>query len=292
MQPVVMVIGAGAMGAAVGRRLAEQGATVLAALAGRSAASRARAEAAGLRPADDAQAAEADFVLSIVPPGEAVAVAQRFAPFLADAAAKPIYADCNAINPRTMQEIAAALASSGDRLVDAGILGGPPRMGYDGPTFYASGPRAREFAALGRLGLHIVIVEGPVGAASAVKMSYAGITKGLTALAAAMLLAASRAGTAEVLRAELAKSQPALLSWFERQIPQMYPKAYRWVAEMQEIADFTGEDAAAHMLFEGTARLYERLAADFAGSGVETAALEAFFGRPAAAMTASERAAR
>jgi 3-hydroxyisobutyrate dehydrogenase-like beta-hydroxyacid dehydrogenase len=278
------------MGAAVGRRLAEQGASVLAALAGRSSASRARAQAAGMTPADDARAPEADFVLSIVPPGEAVAVAQRFAPVLASAANKPIYADCNAINPQTMVEIAAALAPSGAPLVDAGIIGGPPRQGYSGPTFYVSGPRAKEFAVLGRVGLHIVIVEGPVGAASAVKMSYAGITKGLTALAAAMLLAASRAGTAEVLRAELAKSQPALLSWFERQIPQMYPKAYRWVAEMQEIADFTGEDAAAHMLFEGTARLYERLAADFAGSGVETTALEAFFGRPAAARTASERA--
>ena len=287
MQPVVMVIGAGAMGAAVGGRLAAQGATVLSPLAGRSEASIARARAAGMTPADDARAADADFILSIVPPGDAVAVARRFAAVLAGAGKKPIYADCNAVNPQTMARVAAEIAPSGCALVDAGIIGGPPRDGY-GPTFYVSGPQARDFAALGRLGLNIAIVEGPVGAASAVKMSYAGITKGLTALAAAMMLAASRAGTAEVLHAELAKSQPALLAWFERMIPAMYPKAYRWVAEMDEIADFVGEDAAAHALFGGTARLYERLAEDFAGHKAEIEALETFLGRPAKTVKAAE----
>jgi 3-hydroxyisobutyrate dehydrogenase-like beta-hydroxyacid dehydrogenase len=281
MQPIVMIIGAGAMGSGVGWRLAQQGATVLAALTGRSDASVARAHKAGMIAADDGRAAEADFILSIVPPGEAVAVAQRFATALAGVERKPIFADCNAVNPETMRQVADALSSSKAELVDAGIIGGPPREGYNGPTFYVSGPKANDFAALGEFGLNIQHVDGPVGAASAVKMSYAGITKGLTALAAAMMLAASRAGTAEVLRAELAKSQPALLAWFDRQIPQMYPKAYRWVAEMDEIADFVGEDAAAHALFGGTARLYERLAADFAGRKAETALLDAFVGRSA-----------
>jgi 3-hydroxyisobutyrate dehydrogenase-like beta-hydroxyacid dehydrogenase len=176
-----------------------------------------------------------------------------------------------------MQQVAAAIVPSGADLVDAGIIGGPPREGYNGPTFYVSGPKANGFAALGRFGLDIVIVEGPVGAASAVKMSYAGITKGLTALAAAMMLAASRAGTADVLKAELTKSQPALLAWCKRQLPQMYPKAYRWVAEMDEIAAFTGEDAAARQIFEGAARLYERLAEDFVGAKTKIATLDDFF---------------
>ena len=57
------------------------------------------------------------------------------------------------------------------------------------------------------------IQPGPIGAASAMKMSYAGITKGFTALGAAMMLAASRAGTAEALKAELSASQPALFGW-------------------------------------------------------------------------------
>jgi putative dehydrogenase len=288
MQPVIMIIGAGAMGAGVGRRLAERGATVTCLLAGRSEASVDRARAAGMRAAQDAEAGDADFILSIIPPGEAVATAQRLAPILTKSAKRPIFVDCNAINPQTVARVAAALAPTGCDLVDAGIIGGPPKDGYKGPTFYASGPRATDFASLSQLGLKIHLLDGPAGAASAVKMSYAGITKGLQALGAAMMLAASRAGTAEDLRAELEQSQPALLAWFDRQIPQMYAKAYRWVAEMDEIAGFVGEDAAAHAIFDGTARFYERLADDFAGDRAEIAALEAFLGRPKGAVKAAE----
>jgi 3-hydroxyisobutyrate dehydrogenase-like beta-hydroxyacid dehydrogenase len=288
MQPVIMIIGAGAMGAAVGARLVERGAAVMCALAGRSEASVARARAAGMRPAEDAEAANADFVLSIIPPGEAVATAKRFAPILARAARKPIFADCNAVNPETVERAAAAIAPTGCPFVDAGIIGGPPKEGYKGPTFYVSGPHVRDFASLTQLGLKIHQLDGPIGAASAVKMSYAGITKGFQALGAAMILAASRAGTANDLRAELEQSQPALLAWFDRQVPALYSKAYRWVAEMDEIADFVGEDQAAHAILSGMARLYERLAQDYAGGKEEIAALEAFLGRPAGAVKAAE----
>jgi hypothetical protein len=40
----------------------------------------------------------------------------------------------------------------------------------------------------------------------------------------------------------------------------MYSKAYRWVAEMEEIAAFLDEDAASSTMYSGMARLYERLA--------------------------------
>lgn len=288
MQPVVMVVGAGAMGSAVGARLVERGAAVLCALAGRSEASVARARAAGMRPAEDAEAASADFILSIIPPGDAVATAERFAPILARAAKKPIFADCNAVNPKTVGRAAAAIAPTGCPFVDAGIIGGPPKEGYKGPTFYVSGPHAKDFASLTQFGLNIHLLDGAIGAASAVKMSYAGITKGFQALGAAMMLAASRAGTANDLRAELEQSQPHLFAWLDRQIPAMYSKAYRWVAEMDEIADFVGEDPAAHSILGGTARLYERLAHDYAVGKEEIAALEAFLGRHASTVKAAE----
>src|SRR2546423_8538313 len=90
-----------------------------------------------------------------------------------------------------------------------------------------------------------------------------------------MMLAATRNGTAAALQRELAESQPALLAWLNRQVPNMYGKAYRWVAEMEEIAGFVGEDTAAREMFEGTARLYERLAADEAAAEREARALTA-----------------
>jgi putative dehydrogenase len=95
-------------------------------------------------------------------------------------------------------------------------------------------------------------------------------------LGAVMMLAATRAGTAEALHRELAQSQPALLAWLTRQVPRMYSKAYRWVAEMDEIAGFVEEDRAGHQLFEGAADLYRRLATDFATTNAETSALTKF----------------
>ena len=94
---------------------------------------------------------------------------------------------------------------------------------------------------------------GPVGAASALKMSYAGITKGFTALGATMMLAATSAGTADALIAEMKVSQPALLKWLTSQMPRMHSKAYRWVAEMEEIAAFVGQGQAGDGLYQAAA---------------------------------------
>jgi hypothetical protein len=46
-------------------------------------------------------------------------------------------------------------------------------------------------------------------------------------------------------------------------IPAMYSKAYRWVAEMEQIAEFVGGDETGGKIYVGGARLYEQLAADF-----------------------------
>ena len=53
--------------------------------------------------------------------------------------------------------------------------------------------------------------------------------------------AASRDGLAEALRVELARTQPQFLDRIDRLVPAMFPKAYRFVAEMEEIAEFLGD---------------------------------------------------
>jgi len=55
----------------------------------------------------------------------------------------------------------------------------------------------------------------------------------------------------------------------------MYSKAYRFVGEMEEIADFVGEDPAARKMYQAIAEFYTRLAKDFEGSQEETNALSA-----------------
>jgi len=281
MTPVVAVIAPGAMGAAVGKRLVNNGVTVLTSLAGRSDETRARAKAAGMTAAKDDEIARADFILSILPPGDALSLAQRFVPALTASNAKPIYIDCNAINPKTVDRVAAVIASTDCPFVDGGIIGQPPKPGDAGPRIYASGAAAPRFARLRDYGLDIRVLDGAISAASALKMSYAGITKGTQAIGAAMMLAAMRTGTADCLMAELQGSQKEMLAWLKRQLTMMPPKAYRWVAEMEEIAGFVGDDPAARDLYEGAAEFYKRFAEDFAAGGKEAKALAAFLAKAA-----------
>jgi L-threonate 2-dehydrogenase len=282
MTPVVAVIAPGMMGAAVGKRLVDNGLKVLTSLNGRSAETADRARAAGLITASDEEIAATDYILSILPPGDAVSLAERFVPALRASNAKPIYVDCNAINPVTVERVAAVIAPTDCPFVDAGIIGSPPKPGDAGPRFYASGPSAPRFATLRQYGLDIRVLDGAMSAASALKMSYAGITKGTQAIGAAMMLAASRAGSADALFAELSSSQKEMFAWFKRGLSLMPPKAYRWIAEMHEIAGFVGEDPAAHELYEGAAHFYESIAEDFETNKKDVDALRAFLGKGSA----------
>jgi hypothetical protein len=139
-----------------------------------------------------------------------------------------------------------------------------------------SGEHAKDAEVLKQFGLDTRIVEGPVGAASALKMSYAGIVKGLAGIGSAMVLAATKAGAADALREELALSQPAVLARLEIALPDMIPKAYRWVAEMREIAGFLGKDHPASQIYEGFARWFEHIANDAKGEARDAEQLKVF----------------
>jgi putative dehydrogenase len=276
MPPIVAVIAPGMMGSAVAKRLTSSGVQVRTSLAGRSAATIARAQGAGMTDAADAQLVEADFILSIVPPGQALGLAERLSGAMRAAARKPIYVDCNAVSPDTVLRIDRVVREAGATFVDGGIIGPPPESDASRTRIYLSGPDAAKVTVLQQFGLSTPVQPGPVGAASAMKMSYAGITKGFTALGATMMLAACRAGTADALVAEMKVSQPALLKWLTAQMPKMHSKAYRWVAEMEEIAAFVGEGQPGDGFYQAAARLYEVIAADFEGPRQQTAALDTF----------------
>jgi 3-hydroxyisobutyrate dehydrogenase-like beta-hydroxyacid dehydrogenase len=263
----VAIVGTGEMGAAVGRRLHEAGARVVTSLAGRSAESVARVRSAGLEIADDDDSLVrgASFVLSIVPPGVAIEVAERLRGPISRADEPPVFVECNAISPATCRHICDLLDAT-THFIDAGIIGGPPAAGTQdpakGPRFYASGRDAYLMTRLASFGLDIAVLDGPVGAASGLKLSYAGLTKGFTALCATMLAAAERDGLGDALRAELARSQPGFLARLDRAVPAMRPKAYRWVAEMRQIAEFVGAPEDGATIYEGAAQLFQRVADD------------------------------
>ncbi len=271
----IAIIGAGEMGAAVGRRMREAGARVITTLGGRGAASAERVQKAQLEVIedDDHIAREAGFILSIVPPGVAQSVAERFRAAIERANEKPIFVECNAVSPATVRRIAETLAPSGCAFIDAGIIGGPPRGSYN-PRFYASGPQADVMTSLRQFGLDVAALDDKIGTASGLKMSYAGLTKGFIAIGAAMLAAASRNGLGPALKAELERSQPQTLEMLRTRVPAMFPKAYRWIAEMEEIAGFLESPEKGATIFEGAARLYERIAFQFEADKESNATLE------------------
>ncbi|KIK68920.1 hypothetical protein GYMLUDRAFT_152411 [Collybiopsis luxurians FD-317 M1] len=283
----VAVIAAGAMGSAVGRRLVQSGCTVLTNLEGRSEASRRRAADSGMKDAPLLQIAnEASYVLSILPPSNAFSFAEKFLreskAAVNRASVEPlVFVDCNAVNPATVKRIAALFAQSpAISFVDSGIIGGPPKDAYN-PTFYASADDSKVLDSFGELsqhGLKISLMKdgGGVGDASALKMSYAGMTKGTTALFTTMILAAhaSSPATAEALLHELGESQPEMLRRITRSVPSMVPKAYRWVGEMMEISSFVG--AGEGSIYEGIAKLYERIEESLNGDQEDIQTLEKF----------------
>ena len=270
----IAVIGMGDMGSGLAARLVEKGARVVTSLDGRSARSGERAATAGVEVCGgDAALASAEIVLSVVPPAVAPAVAERLLPHLGAAEAAPVFVDCNAIAPETVKAMAGPYAAAGLTLVDASIIGGPPRPGEASPRLYMSGNAEATAETLAAHGLDARLVSEAIGDASALKMSYAGITKGFQALASAMALGAFRNGVGGALIEELRFSQGETYARLCRQLPGMYAKAYRWDGEMREIAKFLEPESGSVAMLSGAADLFERIAAAYA-SGADSEIME------------------
>jgi 3-hydroxyisobutyrate dehydrogenase-like beta-hydroxyacid dehydrogenase len=255
----VGLLSPGDMGHSVGNILRLGGLRVITCLRGRSQRSVELAAEAGIEDVgdDETLVREADAFLSVLPPSEASGLAERITTAVRKTDTELLYADCNAISPGTVTKVAALTEGTGIRFVDVGIIGNPPRPGPPKTRFYASGPHAREFAQLGKHGLDVRVIGDRIGQASGIKMCYASLTKGLTALGTELLTASLALGLEEPLQAELEASQPQLFAWLRRQIPTMPPKAYRWVGEMLEIAATFEEVGLTPRMLQGAADMYE-----------------------------------
>lgn len=279
MQTEIAIPVAGEMGAGIGRVLTGQGARVLTCLDGRSAATRARAGAAGMIDVSPGELAAAPVILSVVPPAVAVETARRLAAQV-PTGSRPLYLDLNAINPERAQLVGRIAAGAGCAFVDGGIIGPPPSPGQAGTVIYLSGENAPAAIWLRDLGLDIRVIDGGVGAASALKMCYGALTKGATGLSAAIFAAAERAGVGAAFHAELERSRAAFLAQSAAGVPSMYPKAYRWVDEMRQIGGFLGEDRPEAVIWTALGDFYEALAADLAEGRETVEAIDRFLARP------------
>jgi 3-hydroxyisobutyrate dehydrogenase-like beta-hydroxyacid dehydrogenase len=257
--PVVGIVSPGAMGSALGARLREGGIRVVVALDGRSERSRRLAAEAGVEDVGSLESLlrAATVVLSVVPPGAALELASAIA---AEAGStRPLVADLNAVAPATVEQIATTLREAGLDLVDGSISGPPPREA--GTTrVYLSGPRAAEVAALQMEGVERVAVGRAVGAASAVKMCTASVYKGRVALLTQALRTAHAHGVVEHVLDDLAETGLVDPGRTGATLARASAKAWRYVAEMEEIAATQARAGLTPDLFRALATVYSELA--------------------------------
>ena len=277
MSPTVAIVAQGTMGAGVAQRLAEHKVTVLTSLAGRSEKSAERARAAGMRAVDERQLAEADFFLSIVPPGEALALAKRLAPALTAANKKPTYVDCNAVSPATMRQIADVVRATGCALRRRRHHRPAAQAGLDQYQVLRLRPGRGRFRAAQRLRADRARARGRADRRLRAENVLCRHHQGLHRAGRRHDAGRQRAkAPATRCTPSSPKASRRCSAGCKRQVPSMYPKAYRWVAELDEIAGFVGEDRPEHEMLAAAARLYERIAADVDGENEETGALDAF----------------
>jgi 3-hydroxyisobutyrate dehydrogenase-like beta-hydroxyacid dehydrogenase len=251
---VVGILHPGEMGAAVAALLRERGERVLWASADRSAATVERASAAGLEDAGDVAELHrcCEILLSICPPHAALEVAETAAGF------GGIYVDANAISPAT----ARVIAGLHPRFVDGGIVGPPP---HDPGTtrLYLSGAEAEHVAGLfSGTPLDARVVSPEPGAASALKAAYAGWTKGSAALLLAVHELARAEGVEDALLEEWRISIPELGDRLAAANRSARRKGWRWIGEMDEIANGMGAQGLPTGFHRAAADMFRRTAGE------------------------------
>ena len=255
----VAILNPGEMGAAVGGAIRESGFDTIVCLEGRSPASRDRAKTYGLRDVGnlDTAVAEADIILCIMPPEFSAATANSVTSAMKRVGHTPPYADCNAIAPETAREIDKIVTGAGAIFIDAGIVGSPPGKTPKPTRLFTSGPDAALMDMFN--GDKIAIKQcGPdIGRGSAVKMCYGGITKGTSALHAAVLIAAEALGVANELYEELEFSLEAQLKRMENLTPALPAVSSRYIGEMKEISKTLKSVGVTSGFHDGATALYE-----------------------------------
>jgi 3-hydroxyisobutyrate dehydrogenase-like beta-hydroxyacid dehydrogenase len=231
------ILSIGEMGYHWAKILTGRGVEVLTYAKDRSETTRKRAENVGVKcvPSIATLVKDADLIVSIVVPSAAKRVATK----VAKAAAKSgrrnlLYLDANAISPMTADEIGKILQPSGVNFVDGCIIGSATKMDK-GAVVYVSGPQAARIQELEPYGFSVKVLGPTVAQASAFKVVYAGLTKGLQGLFVELLMGARRFGLLDEILTRYEESFPGLLDKVTSGIVGLRIHAARRAEEMDEL---------------------------------------------------------
>ena len=232
------IISAGEMGAAIGKSLISSGYLVSTVLEGRGIETRKRAQVSNIQTFETIEELieNLDIFMSILPPANAVSLAQKVAQFAKTSNHSFTYLEANAVSPKKTKQIAKLFKGTQVKFIDGGIIGLPPNA-KNKPKLYISGPACQFLIETNGIAYDIKELGPSIGKASGMKMVYASVTKGLNALLTASFIAANRLELIDELAKELNESQKQLFNRFLKNTPRLPSDAARWAPEMIEIAE-------------------------------------------------------
>ena len=233
----IAIMSIGEMGFHWAKLLKGHGVEVLTYDKDRGEVSRKRGENAGVKSVGSLTdlVRQSDLIVSIVVPSAAIDVAKKIAEAVKTAGRKNlIFLDANAISPMTAEEIAKNLQPAGVSFVDGCIIGSAARMGK-GTIVYVSGPEANQLQILENFNIPVKVLGASTSQASAFKVVYAGLTKGLQGLFSELLMGARRFGLLQEIRAQYDESFPGLLDKVSSSIVGLSIHAGRRAEEMDEL---------------------------------------------------------
>lgn len=245
----------GDMGHNVARVLLEDGFAVVTTLVGRSERTRRFAVDAGITVLDSVAAVveHADIILSIIPPTAAQAVARDVATAVRQTGHTPLFVDANAVSPMTVQAVEQIIIPSGAPFLDACIIG-PARDVRGRCTFYVSGPPAQIFVASLGGSLRTHVLGDRIGQASAFKMVFSGLNKGLVALLCELTAAAEDFGCLDELLQCYTTLFPGVMQALAWLVPTYPVHAARRAEEMRELAETLEHFGFSAAMARGTQR--------------------------------------
>jgi 3-hydroxyisobutyrate dehydrogenase-like beta-hydroxyacid dehydrogenase len=231
------ILSIGEMGFHWAKLLKSHGVEVLTYDKDRGEVSRKRGENAGAKSvASMAELVQsADLIVSIVVPSAAKRVAENVSAAVKASGRKDLlFLDANAISPMTADDISSILNPAGVNFVDGCIIGSAARMGK-GTIVYVSGLQASRLQALETFHIPIKVLGPNTNQASAFKVVYAGLTKGLQGLFCELFMGARRFGLLHELTAQYEESFPGLIDKVSSSIVGLRIHARRRAEEMDEL---------------------------------------------------------
>jgi L-threonate 2-dehydrogenase len=231
------ILSIGEMGYHWARILTSRGVEVLTYAKDRSEATQKRAENLGVKcmPSMTSLVRDVDLIVSIVVPFAAKRVANKVAKAVKSSARKGLlYLDANAISPMTADQIGQILRQTSVDFVDGCIIGSAAKMDK-GAVVYVSGPDAAKMTQLSAYGLSVKVLGANISQASAFKVVYAGLTKGLQGLFVELLTGAKNFGLLNEILQRYEESFPGLLDKVTSSIVGLRIHADRRAEEMDEL---------------------------------------------------------